>query len=76
MLKTCKTTNALKMCDLVFLFIAVSGNSAFCKPFNQKKLTAPAINKKVSYWPISVCVIAVFVKTTLISINVEYLANW
>ncbi len=76
MLKTCKIKNALKTCDFEFLLFAASGKSAFCKPFNQKKLTAPAIKTKVSYFPISVCVTAVFVKTTPVKINVEYLTNW
>jgi hypothetical protein len=76
MLKNCNTKKALKICDFVFLFIEVSGNSAFCKPFSQKKLTAPAIKTKVSYWPISAGVIAVFVKTTPVKISVEYLTNW
>ena len=76
MLKTCRITNALKMCEFVFLLVSVSGKSAFCKPFNQKKLTAPAINTNVSYSPISVCVIDVLVKTTPIKISVVYLTNW
>ena len=67
-------TNALKIFD--FLFSAERGKRAFNNPFNQKKLTAPAINTKVSYSPIALCVKAVFVNTTPINISVEYLTNW
>lgn len=64
------------MPDFLFVWLAVSGKSAFCKPFSQKKLTAPAINKNVSYSPISDREIAVLVKTTPIKISVAYLTNW
>lgn len=76
MLKTWRITNALKMCVFVFLLLEASGKSAFCSPLSQKKVTAPAIKTKVSYSPISVCVMAVLVKTIPVSISVAYLTSW
>jgi hypothetical protein len=52
------------------------GKSAFRSPFNQKKLTAPARNTKVSNSPMADCESVDLAKTIPVRINVPYLTIW